>query len=70
MECSARLSPISRLVQARKAAALAQNCAPSNPEIDAQVDREIKLEATSIKRTCDELAVQIHEVGDLCSSSL
>ncbi|KAF8448002.1 hypothetical protein L210DRAFT_3391438, partial [Boletus edulis BED1] len=48
---------------ARKAAALAQNLAPSNPEADAHVDREIKLEATSIKRTCDELAVQIHEIN-------
>ncbi|KAF8559537.1 cysteine proteinase [Imleria badia] len=49
--------------QARKTAALAQNFAPSNPDIDAQVDREIKLEAASIKRTCDELAVQIHEIN-------
>jgi len=49
--------------QARKAAALAQNFSPSNPDLDSQVDREIKLEAASIKRTCDELAVHIHEIN-------
>jgi len=49
--------------QARKAAALAQNFAPSNPAVDAQIERETKQEAASIKRTCDELGVQIHEIN-------
>ncbi|KAF9246557.1 hypothetical protein BU15DRAFT_40326 [Melanogaster broomeanus] len=49
--------------QARKAAALAQNSAPSNPEMDAQIERETRQEAASIQRTCDELGVQIHEIN-------
>ncbi|KAF9227968.1 OTU-domain-containing protein [Gyrodon lividus] len=49
--------------QVRKAAALAQNFSPSHPEVDAQIERETKQEAASIKRTCDELSVQIHEIN-------
>ncbi|KIJ69420.1 hypothetical protein HYDPIDRAFT_106028 [Hydnomerulius pinastri MD-312] len=49
--------------QARKAAAMAQNFAPSNPDADAQIERETKQESASIKRTCDELGVQIHEIN-------
>ncbi|KAG9318443.1 hypothetical protein JVU11DRAFT_534 [Chiua virens] len=52
-----------KTVQARKAAILAQNSTLSNPEVDVRVDREIKQEAASIKRTCDELAVQIYEIN-------
>ncbi|KIK95884.1 hypothetical protein PAXRUDRAFT_139716 [Paxillus rubicundulus Ve08.2h10] len=49
--------------QARKAVALTQNFPPSNPEVDAQVERETRQEAASIKQTCDELGVQIHEIN-------
>ncbi|KAH7889736.1 OTU-domain-containing protein [Phlebopus sp. FC_14] len=49
--------------QARKATALAQSVAPSNPEADAQLEREIKQEMMSIKRICDELGVHIHEIN-------
>ncbi|KAH7916043.1 hypothetical protein BJ138DRAFT_766439 [Hygrophoropsis aurantiaca] len=49
--------------QARKAAALAQNYAPSDPEADARLEKEAKQEEISIKRTCDEMGVQIHEIN-------
>lgn len=49
--------------QARKAAALAQHFSPSNPEATAEMEGEIRQEATSIKRTCDELGVQVHEIN-------
>lgn len=49
--------------QARKAAALAQHFSPSNPEATAEIEREIRQEAASIKRTCDELGVQVHEIN-------
>ncbi|KIK40502.1 hypothetical protein CY34DRAFT_87209 [Suillus luteus UH-Slu-Lm8-n1] len=48
--------------QARKAAALAQNQAPIDPEADARLEREAKGEEVSIKETCDKLGVQIHEI--------
>ncbi|KAG1772633.1 hypothetical protein EDD22DRAFT_859470 [Suillus occidentalis] len=48
--------------QARKAAALAQNQAPIDPEADSRLEREAKGEEVSIKETCDKLGVQIHEI--------
>ncbi|KAH7930819.1 cysteine proteinase [Leucogyrophana mollusca] len=49
--------------QARKVAARAQNYAPSDPEADARLEREAKQEEISIRRTCDELGVQLHEIN-------
>jgi len=55
------------ILQARKA--LAQNHAPTDPEVDARLEREAKEEEASIKETCDKLGVQIHEVRhDVLSS--
>jgi OTU domain-containing protein 6 len=48
--------------QTRKAAALAQNHAPTDADADARLEREAKEEEMSIKETCDKLGVQIHEV--------
>lgn len=48
--------------QARKAAALAQNQAPIDPEADARLESEAKREEISIKETCDKLGVQMHEI--------
>lgn len=48
--------------QAKKAAALAQNYAPIDPEADARLGREAKEEEISIKETCDKLGVQMHEI--------
>lgn len=48
--------------QARKAAALAQNQAPIDPEADARLESEAKREEVSIKETCDKLGVQMHEI--------
>ncbi|OJA21594.1 hypothetical protein AZE42_01685 [Rhizopogon vesiculosus] len=48
--------------QARKAAALAQNQAPTDRDADARLEREAKEEDASIKETCDKLGVQIHEI--------
>lgn len=49
--------------QAKKAAALAQNNAPIDPEADARLEREAKEEEVSIKETCDKLGVQIYEIA-------
>ncbi|EJF65790.1 hypothetical protein BD309DRAFT_848359, partial [Dichomitus squalens] len=48
---------------ARKAAALAEDYAPSDPEADARLQRQQKEEEASIKRVCDELRLQIHEIN-------
>lgn len=48
--------------QARKAAALAQNQVPIDPEADARLESEAKREEVSIKETCDKLGVQMHEI--------
>ncbi|KAJ3733046.1 hypothetical protein DFJ43DRAFT_1117821 [Lentinula guzmanii] len=49
--------------QARKAAALAESYSPSNHETDARLMQEAKQEESDIKRICDELNVQIHEIN-------
>ncbi|KAL4067585.1 hypothetical protein V8B97DRAFT_1697421 [Scleroderma yunnanense] len=49
--------------QARKAANLAQHFSAPNPEADAEIEKEARQEAASIKRTCDELGVQVHEIN-------
>lgn len=52
--------------QARKAAALAEQYAPSDPEADARLQKQAEEEEKTIKRTCDELGVEIFEVR-LCA---
>jgi OTU domain-containing protein 6 len=49
--------------QARKAAALAEHFSPVDEEADARLKQETKDEEKSIKRTCDELGVRIHEIN-------
>ncbi|KIK59873.1 hypothetical protein GYMLUDRAFT_44351 [Collybiopsis luxurians FD-317 M1] len=49
--------------QAKKAAALAESYSPSNAEADARLAKEAQQEETDIKRICDELNVQIHEIN-------
>ncbi|KAJ3998204.1 hypothetical protein F5050DRAFT_1887204 [Lentinula boryana] len=49
--------------QARKAAALAESYSPSNHETDARLMQEAKQEESDIKRICDELNVQVHEIN-------
>ncbi|EGO18612.1 hypothetical protein SERLADRAFT_443947 [Serpula lacrymans var. lacrymans S7.9] len=49
--------------QARKAAAMSQGYTPDDPEADARLERAAKEEEVQIKRTCDELGVQIHEIN-------
>jgi len=49
--------------QARKAAALAEHFSPVDEEGDARLRQEAKNEEKSIKRTCDELGVRIHEIN-------
>ncbi|TCD69746.1 hypothetical protein EIP91_006513 [Steccherinum ochraceum] len=48
--------------QARKAAALAEQHAPSDAEADARIERETAEEKRVISETCDELGVQMHEI--------
>jgi OTU domain-containing protein 6 len=50
------------LGQARKAAALAENYAADDPAAEARLEKEAKDEERDIKRVCNELNVQIHEV--------
>ncbi|KAI0316682.1 hypothetical protein OF83DRAFT_1059950 [Amylostereum chailletii] len=49
--------------QARKAAALAERHAPSDPEADARIEREAKEEEADINRICDELGLEMHEIN-------
>lgn len=48
--------------QARKAAALVDKYAPSDPEADARLQKAADEEEASIKRTCDRLRVEVHQV--------
>ncbi|KAJ6502594.1 hypothetical protein C8R45DRAFT_1092420 [Mycena sanguinolenta] len=50
-------------LQVRKAAALAQTYAADDPATDARLEKEAKDEERDIKRVCDELNVQIHEIN-------
>lgn len=49
--------------QARKAAALAENHSPIDEEADEKLRREAREEERNIKRTCEELGLQIHEIN-------
>ncbi|KAK7014903.1 OTU domain-containing protein 6B [Favolaschia claudopus] len=49
--------------QARKAAALAENYAADDPAAEARLEKEAKDEERDIKRICDELNVEIHEIN-------
>ncbi|KAJ6547516.1 hypothetical protein B0H19DRAFT_1166076 [Mycena capillaripes] len=49
--------------QARKAATLAQNFAVDDPAAEARLEKEAKDEERDIKRVCDELNLQIHEIN-------
>ncbi|KAJ3761080.1 hypothetical protein EV360DRAFT_38588 [Lentinula raphanica] len=49
--------------QARKAAALAESYSPTNHDAEARLLQEVKEEELNIKRICDELNVQIHEIN-------
>ncbi len=48
--------------QARKAAALAEQHAPSDADADARLEREAREEERAITQTCDELGVKMVEV--------
>ena len=54
--------------KARKAAALAEQYAPSDPEVDARLRQQAEEEEKIISRTCDELGVEIFEVSSVTSS--
>jgi len=49
--------------QARKAAAHAENYAPVDEEADERLRQDAKEEERSIKRTCEELGVRIHQIN-------
>ncbi|KAF8212283.1 hypothetical protein K438DRAFT_1806285 [Mycena galopus ATCC 62051] len=49
--------------QARKAMALAQTYATDDPAAEARLEQEAKDEERDIKRVCDELNVEIHEIN-------
>lgn len=49
--------------QARKAAALAEQYAPSDPEADARLKKEADDEERMIKRVCDERGLEIFEIN-------
>ena len=49
-------------MQARKAAALAEQFAPVNADADAQLEREAREEERVINATCDELGLKMYEV--------
>ncbi|KAJ7285884.1 hypothetical protein C8J57DRAFT_1051385 [Mycena rebaudengoi] len=49
--------------QARKAASLAQSYSPDDPATEARLQKEAKDEERDIKRVCDELGLEIHEIN-------
>jgi len=49
--------------QARKAAALAEQYAPSDADADAKLEREAREEERIITQTCDELGVKMFEIN-------
>lgn len=55
--------PILSKIQARKAAALAQSYAPDDPAVQARLEKEAKDEEESIRKTCQQLGLDIHEVA-------
>jgi hypothetical protein len=57
-------------IQARKAAALAENFAPVDEVADEKLKQEAKEEERNIKRICEELGVRIHEVDNTSQSAL
>lgn len=50
------------IVQARKAASLAEQYAPVDTDADAKLEREAREEERIITSTCDELGVKMFEV--------
>lgn len=50
------------VAQARKAAALAEQYAPSDADAEAKLEREAREEERAILQTCDELGVRMVEV--------
>lgn len=50
--------------KARKAAALAANQSPDDPAAAAQIEREKQEEGRAIKAVCDDLGLEMWEVGD------
>ncbi|KAJ7343531.1 hypothetical protein DFH08DRAFT_872956 [Mycena albidolilacea] len=49
--------------QMRKAAALAQTYGADDPAAEARLEKEAKDEERDIKRVCDELNIEIHEIN-------
>ncbi|KAI0695925.1 cysteine proteinase [Cytidiella melzeri] len=49
--------------QARKAASMAEQYAPSDPDADARLEREAREEERAIMQTCDELGVRMVEMN-------
>ncbi|KAJ7273664.1 hypothetical protein B0H12DRAFT_1090487 [Mycena haematopus] len=64
-DATSRQDPKSRYKarQVRKAAALAQTYAADDPAAEARLQKEAKDEERDIKRVCDELNVEIHEIN-------
>ena len=54
------------MIQARKAAVLADQHAPSNPEQDERLQREAAEEERTIKRICEENGLEMFEVRFDC----
>ncbi|KAI0064626.1 cysteine proteinase [Artomyces pyxidatus] len=52
-----------RARQAKKAAALAEKQAPIDKNADAKLEREAKEEEKAIRRICDDLSLDMHEIN-------
>ncbi|KAH9484293.1 OVARIAN TUMOR DOMAIN-containing deubiquitinating enzyme 5 [Psilocybe cubensis] len=65
IEASSRQDAKSRFKarQARKAAALAQSYSPDDPAVQARLEKEARDEEDSIRRVCDQLSLEIHEIN-------
>ena len=50
------------VIQARKAAALAESFSPDDPVAQARLEKEAKDEEEAITRICSKLGVVMHEV--------
>lgn len=49
--------------QARKAESLAQNHPPTDPAADARIEQETRDEEATIKKICEELHLELHEIN-------